>query len=343
MAGQALSILNTGMVSSVGLSAPAACAAIRSKLTNPSESRFMNSAGDWIMSQSVPFEESWRGREKLARMAAMVVEECLEDVPREEWEHIPLLLCIAERTRPGRVVNAEEQLYGAVCRMLEVERFGSSSSVVPHGRVSVAVALAQARKLLYGSSASAVLIVSTDSLLTAPTLKELDQQARLLTASNSNGFVPGEAAAGILVARPSSGITTLLVEGIGFGIEKVTVESEEPLRAEGLASAIKGALLDAGREMHEMDYRIADLSGEQYYFKEAALAVARTLRGRKEEFDIWHPAECIGESGAASGCAALVVANAAARKSYAPGPNVLVHAANDAGQRVVVVGRYGVP
>ena len=50
------------------------------------------------------------------------------------------------------------------------------------------------------------------------------------------------------------------------------------MRADGLATAIKGALADAGCEMHDMDYRITDLSGEQYYFKEAALALSRTLR-----------------------------------------------------------------
>ena len=34
--------------------------------------------------------------------------------------------------------------------------------------------------------------------------------------------------------------------------------------------------------MHDFDYRITDLSGEQYYFKEAALALSRTLRQSKE-------------------------------------------------------------
>jgi 3-oxoacyl-[acyl-carrier-protein] synthase-1 len=93
--------------------------------------------------------------------------------------------------------------------------------------------------------------------------------------------------------------------------------------------------------MHELDFRIADLSGEQYYFKEAALALSRTLRARKDTFDIWHPAECIGETGAVAGLVAFAVASAACRKGYAPGPNILCHAANDAGQRVAVIVRFG--
>jgi 3-oxoacyl-[acyl-carrier-protein] synthase I len=91
--------------------------------------------------------------------------------------------------------------------------------------------------------------------------------------------------------------------------------------------------------MFDVDYRIADLSGEHYYFKEASLALARTLHRRKEDMDLWHPAECIGEAGSVIGPAMIAVASAAARKTYAPGPNVLIHAANDAGERIAIVAR----
>ncbi len=123
--------------------------------------------------------------------------------------------------------------------------------------------------------------------------------------------------------------------------ESAHIDSEDPLRGDGLATAIRTALRDAGCEMSEMDFRIADLSGESYYFKEAALALARLLRSRKKEFDLWHPAECIGETGAVAGAAVLCVAHAAARKRYAAGPNMLVHLANDAGQRAGIVCRAG--
>jgi 3-oxoacyl-[acyl-carrier-protein] synthase-1 len=93
--------------------------------------------------------------------------------------------------------------------------------------------------------------------------------------------------------------------------------------------------------LHDLDYRITDISGEQYYFKEAALALSRILRQRKEEFDIWHPAECIGETGAATGIAILAVAAAACRMAYSPGPSVLSHCANDSGRRSAAILRFG--
>jgi 3-oxoacyl-[acyl-carrier-protein] synthase-1 len=52
-----IAIRASGLVTSVGLSAPAACAAMRCKLTNPSETRFIDSAGEWIMGHGVALEQ----------------------------------------------------------------------------------------------------------------------------------------------------------------------------------------------------------------------------------------------------------------------------------------------
>ena len=57
---------------------------------------------------------------------------------------------------------------------------------------------------------------------------------------------------------------------------------------------------------------------------------------RREEFEIWHPAECIGEAGAATGFACLAAIRAAHAKGYAPGPRALLHLANDSGARAAL-------
>jgi 3-oxoacyl-[acyl-carrier-protein] synthase-1 len=338
MSTQALAIVATGLVTSVGLSAPATCAAIRAGVTNPSETRFIDSAGEWIMGHSVPLKKPWRGRTKLAKMAAMAIDECLNDITREECTRIPLLLCVAERERPGRLEGLDDQLFLDIQQELDVH-FAPESAIVPQGRVSIGIALMQARKLIYERNAPRVLIAATDGLLSWPTLSVYERNDRLLTGRNSNGFMPGEAGGALLLSQPS-GAPELICTGIGFGMEHAHIDSEEPLRAEGLTRAIKAALLDAGCQMHDLDFRITDISGEQYYFKEAALALGRILRQRKEEFDIWHPAECIGESGAVAGLTILTVANAACRKAYAAGPNILAYMANDAGQRAAAVLRF---
>jgi 3-oxoacyl-[acyl-carrier-protein] synthase I len=332
-----IAILNTGMVSSVGTTAAASCAAIRAKLTNPVETRFVNLSGEWIIAQSVKLDLPWRGTVKLARMASMAISECLSVLGRNDWGKIPLVLCIAERERPGRVGDMDSELFTAIQGQLGIE-FSHHSMVLPLGRVGVGSALLHARRIIDEMHAPFVVIAATDSLLSSGTLRAYEQAERLLSPQNSNGFIPGEGAAALLVGHAERE-TDLVCTGVGFGTETSTIFDDSPLRGDGLHQSIKNALADAECDMRDVDFRITDLSGEQYYFKEAALALSRIMRVRKEEFDVWHPAECIGEVGAVSGVAMIVVAHAACLKGYAPGSGILCHAAADDGQRIAVVVR----
>lgn len=335
-----LAILGTGLVTSVGLTAAACCSAFRAKIANPVETEFIDSAGAWIMAHQVKLERPASGLSKLARMAALAVEEALQALSREQWRRLPLLLCVAEADRPSRMPGLDEQLLAAIQAELGAS-FASSSALVPHGRVSVALALAKARELL-ASDLPGVLIVGVDSLLSWPTLSHYEREDRLLTEANSNGFMPGEGAGALWVGAGARREPAMVCAGVGFGREPAPIGSGEPLRADGLTHAIKASLEDAGCQLHDLDFRVTDLSGEAYYFKEASLALTRTMRQRKEDFDLWHPAECTGETGAASGVAVIAAAHDACRKGYAPGARVLAHWGNDAGQRAAATFAFGV-
>ena len=330
-----IAILGTGLVTSVGLTTAACCCAFRAKITNPFETGFIDSNGAWIMAHQVSMDRPYSGLTKLAKMAALAIEEALQDLNKDQWHRLPLLLCVAEAERPGRMAGLDDQLLTQIQSELGVS-FAQPSALVPQGRVGVAVALAQARALLGSTDIRGVLIVSADSLLSWPTLSHYEREDRLLTEANSNGFMPGEGAGALWVGAVDGRSPQVLCTGIGFGREPAHIDSGEPLRADGLTQAIKASLADAGRQLHDMDFRITDNSGEQYYFKEASLALSRTLRQPKEAFDIWHPAECTGEAGAATGAAVLATARQACLKGYAPGRNILTHWANDAGQRAAV-------
>lgn len=339
MSARPVAITRTGLVTSVGMTAEQSCAAFRAKISNPTETHFIDSGGEWIMAHQVELERPWRGLTKLAKMAALVIEEALQGLPRAQWVGLPLMLCVAEAERPGRLAGLDDELFLKIQRELNVT-FAKASLVVTQGRVGVTVALKQARDLITQSGHARVLIAAADSLLSWPTLSHYEREGRLLTARNSNGFMPGEAAGALLIEAAAGGAGELVCSGIGFGREAAHLNSGEPLRADGLAQAIKSTLAEAGCAMHDMDYRITDVSGEQYYFKEAALALSRTLRRRKDAFDIWHPAESTGEVGATSGLAVIALAHAACRKTFSLGHNILAHMANDAGQRAALALQY---
>jgi 3-oxoacyl-[acyl-carrier-protein] synthase I len=334
---QPIVLLASGMVTSVGFNAPSTCAAIRCAINNFTETRFMDNGGEWIIGSQVPLEEPWRGLEKLVRMIAPAIRECLARAENMAAESIPLLLCVAEEERPGRLQGLDEQLFHDVQSELGL-RFHPSSRVVARGRVAGALALAEARRLIYEERMRFCIIGGVDTFLVASTLAAFEAKNRLLTSENPNGFIPGEAGAALLVGRPSQNAKEEVVcLGIGAGQEDATVDSEEPLRADGLVQAFKAAFAEAGCTIDDLDFRLTDSNGEQYGFKEAALAMTRTLRARKDRFEIWHPADCIGETGAAIGPCVLGVALAAARKRYSPGPSALCHFSGDNGERLALV------
>jgi len=334
--GFSLAITGVGMVTGVGLNAPASCAAIRCAIDNFQETRFMDSGGEWIMASEVPLEQPWRGKTKLIKMAAMAVKECLQHIQNIIPQATPMLLCLSEPERKGRVIDDDNQFFLDLEKELEMQ-FHKSSRVIASGHVSVAVAMRHARKLIYEQQLEQVLIVAVDSLLVGATLAHYEEHERLLTSNNSNGFIAGEAGAALVVERVKARKSQLVCVGLGFGVEKAHVYSEEPCRADGLTGAIKESLGDAGCEMGDLDFRITDISGEQYYFKEAALVLLRLLRTRKATFDIWHPADCIGEVGCVQAAVMLMVIKAAGEKDYSEGNNILAQLGDEGGKRAAII------
>lgn len=336
---QPVEIRASGMVTGVGLTAPSSCAAIRAGIARFQETPFVLD-GEGLYGSIVRLgEPPLKGRAKLLRMAAMAARECLDAVEERGRGAVHVILCLPEIDRPGRIDGLDQRFLAELRRDLGLGSSPIPPGLVVLGRVGGAQAVADAAALI-ADGLDACIVVGVDTYFTAETLTAYHDQDRLKTDDNVDGFIPGEAAAAVLLGRPQPGSGQLVCLGIGAGVEPAPIESAEPLRAEGLVQAIRGALQSSGRTYRDLDYRIADVNGEQYGFKEAALALTRTLRERKPRFDIWHPVDCIGEVGAAIGPAVLSVALAAARKGYAPGPGVLCHFSSDGGARAAMVLMY---
>ena len=333
---QPLAITATGMVTGVGLDTKSTCAAVRASIDNFQETRFIDAGGEWIQACEVPLEQPWSGTRKLAKMLAQALIECAQQ-GKVDLEQVPLIICLAEKERPGRVENLSNRVFFETQEELGI-RFHKDSKVVEHGRVGGLVAMRQAREMIYKEKAEHIIVAGVDSLITGPALRVYEEQDRVLTSQNSDGFIPGEAAAAVLVTAPkASDEKQLICMGLGFGVEKSTIDSEEPLRADGLTTAIKESLNDANCNESILDFKITDTSGEQYYFKEASLAFSRVDRTKRTEFDFWHPSDCVGEVGAAMGMVMVIVLKSACEKSYSKGNHVLAHLGSDDGKRSSMV------
>ncbi len=323
-----LDIVSVGMVTAVGLDAPSSCAAMRARLDGFQETRFIGSGGEWLVGAPVPLPRNWIGEKRMAHMAAAAICEAFEAVPEARGQ-APIMLCLAEEGRPGRPYRDDAALLRRIEEIVEIGP-DQRSRIVAHGRPSGHVALDHARRLLASGEARFVMIAGVDSYLTSSAVAHYLGQSRLLTPDNPNGFIPGEAAAAVLCA-PSGG--TVKLTGLGLGREQASIYNKDdlPLRGDGMTTAYRAALDQTGIEMSRLGYRISDLIGEQYWFKQTALASLRLLRGRHEFQDLWSPGESLGNIGAAAVPLMIGMAWTAARKGYAAGSPVLVEASNDAG------------
>lgn len=324
-------IRSFGMLTAVGGDAPSSCAAIRARIAGFEETLFSFDDAP-MLGASVHLNGEPRDGERLSTLLSFAVAECARDMAME----LPatLLVALPESARPGRPQPLDEFLIREVSRSTGLP-FASDSCVFPGGRVAGVDAVAHAVELL-ARGTQACIVAGVDSQLTRATLDALHQQGRLLTDRNSDGLIPGEGAAAVLMVR-SAVPGDLGVAGIGRGNEPAYVGSGLPLRGDGLVRACEQALAAAGRSLSDVDYRIADLSGPQHGFKEAALMVTRLLRANKDRFDLWLPSAFVGEMGAATVPLAMGIAAMAVRKNYAPGPVALVHVSNDGPERAAIL------
>lgn len=301
----------TGMVCSVGLSARPACAAIRAGIARIGALPYRDNQGEPIVGAALPgMDPDLRSEQRLPELLALAISDVMRaaEGQRVAWQQVPLLVGVAEPSRPGIRPQALQSLLAQLESRLGTSFHPSLSQVLAHGHTAVFHGLAVARTLLTRHPIPACLVCGVDSYLSARSLLWLDEYARLKTPENSDGVIPGEAAGALLVRSGPVATPLVHVHGLGFGQEAATVLSDEPLLGQGLAQAARGALTEAGLQMHDIDYRLADVTGESYGFKEQALTLARTMRVRKEALPLRHFADTIGDVGAAAGACAIALA-----------------------------------
>ncbi len=332
MSALAVHITGTGLVSAAGYDAAASCAAIRCKIANVTETAFIV-AGEPLFAAQISLPDDLRGHRKVLTLLGCAAAEALaEAVPADG----PLLalIAVAEADRPGALLPDDQALLTALAGDLGLT-LDPRSRVMRLGRWAGAAALYEARRELKQGQPR-VLIAAYDSLLTGAAVNHLAATGRLITKDQPDGFIPGEAAAALMLsATPATGSVRLA--GFGIGQESVLRGSEKRQRADGLSAAIRAAVQEAGRPMHQIGWRIAAVRGDQYDFAEDAAAMARTMRQVRPRFDSWTPMDCLGEIGAAAMPAVTVLAIHAFRRGYAPGDSVLIHLGGDGPERAACI------
>lgn len=332
------------MCCSLGFTAPAAVAALNARVNHFTESRFVGQGGRRIMAAQLHGVSVW-GAARLDMMLESVLTEirasrrlCVED-------ELSLLICCAEAQRPG---IDRQSLREHFLTFAQSHRFHSSSAVLSVGRGGIAQALLHASELLHRGVAAgrprAVLLVGVDSLLVAASIEHLLAQDRLLTHTNSDGLIPAEGAAALLLepATPSTAeeAQALCITAVAQATDTWQFGSDSPARATGLTQAVRQVLTAIHGSLADMDFHISGGNGEAWYSREVALMQSRCMQRKRESFPHLQPSLQLGDAPAAAPVQAIAwMADMMTRidPTHSPGRLALAHFCGDDDQRSAIV------
>jgi len=297
----------------VGFDAASTAAAIRAGISALHESdEYVDVEGAPIKVADLPLVEDVTDDEELEDRVASVArvareQRHTEGTPPQITGGAPLIHAVASRERPG--VRFEGENLELLASLAETARplVGEvSGEQIAEGNAAALTALEVAVRKLQRDPGRACVVIAIDSLLDERTLDWLELGERLLSASHgrNQAFAPGEAAACFVVedaaVASAHGRPALAeISGIATAREPLPRSSGRSSRAEGLSKAVSAALRAGVRDVGTIDAVLADLNGEHNRAVEWALTQVRCLGRHKHA--LWHPADCIGDSGAASG------------------------------------------
>jgi len=256
----------------VGLTAEESAASVRAGISRLQLHPFMvNGLGKPLRcARDGLLEAGTQGLSRLRVLATAVLEELRRKLGTLE---APRLLLVLPESRPG---FSEADALSMVEALTSDRGTGSWSPRVElggRGHAGVLQALEVAEQRLISGSEELCVVLGVDSYHDADSLDWLASQFRLAGEGARTGFIPGEAAAGLVLARSSLqrklGLVSLArVRGVGTATETRLIHGDEEVLGKGLARAIQGATRELKLPDEALDSVYCDLNGERYRTEE---------------------------------------------------------------------------
>lgn len=349
MASDSVVVVGIGMMTAVGLSTAETAASVRSGTMLFSETSLRDHRFEPFtlaeviedglpeLVQEVANAPGLTSREaRMLRLATMPLTECLPPLKAEAAA--PGLILALPETQTTLPLDAIRflQMLGQQSRSSFNLRQSSAAHV---GRAGGLTAIGQAADIIRQGKAEFMLAGGVDTYRDLYVLGTLDLERRVKSAVHLDGFIPGEGAAFLLLAGPEAatraGLAPLAsISNVFQAVEPGHLYSAEPYKGEGLAMAVAKFVSSgvAGAPIAEV---YSSMNGESHWGKEWGVSFIRNRAAFLPDHGIHHPADCLGDTGAASGPIMLGLAAHGLRDRYRRGP-CLVYCSSDRGQRAVL-------
>ncbi len=291
--------------------------------------------------RGAPVPLPWQGAHAWDRLAELVLpalDEALASaqLSRKAWTQVHVALGLrppGEGVSPaemGRYVLGAVQSDGA----LPPPR---ASHVRFDGHASGTIAIIDAVRALRAGERDCCVVGGAETFLDPAAIATLDRDFRLRSERSADGYLPGEAAAFVVLETAgraaSRGARPLAVIG-GYGLadEPHPHGSDTPSAAAGLCEAIRQTAERAGRSGGRpapAAWVVSDQNGERHRAREWALTVTRLQALLAPGLELWHPAENFGDTGAASVPLLVAMVVETLRRGCAPASEALLVASSD--------------
>jgi 3-oxoacyl-[acyl-carrier-protein] synthase I len=343
-------VLGVGITSAVGLTATETAASVRAGTMRISETPFRDKQFRPFVVAEVPEDglpplaETLIGlpdlttrEQRMLRLASMPLRECLAPL---SGTSVPVGLCLAlpecETTRP--LDRARFLQYLSLQMNGTFDPKGSDAS--HSGRAGGLVAVGQAVATIQQGVADFVLAGGIDSYRDLYVLGTLDLEQRVKSEANWDGFIPGEGASFLLLASARAaamrGLRPLAsLSGVAMGTEAGHLYSTEPYRGDGLAGVIRQLFAQAAPDAPVSEV-FSSMNGESHWAKEWGVGMTRNRAMLDPSHRLHHPAESLGDTGAACGPLMVGLAALGIAGQYRRSP-ALVYGSSDHGARAALV------
>lgn len=336
------SILGMGMLTPVGLTAPQSAASVRAGITRFAETSVYDKRFEPFTMSLLPDEAlpplhpelekavSLTSRQvRLLRLAAPALQEALIGDP--DGNGVPLFLGAPEHLK-SRPQPLNEGFFAQLGVQSGVGLDIAASKVIFGGRAAGLMALQAAMACLAAGKHSVVLAGGVDTYLDLYLLGTLDMEDRILGQAVMDGFIPGEGAGFVLLSSRESSFPKLSPVFTGF--EEGHLGSDEPYQGEGLATVF-AEILGSGAFEQPVREVYSAMNGENHWAKEWGVAFLRNQGSFDPSHGMHHPADCLGDTGAASGIILTILAAIGIGKGYRRSP-ALITCSSDLGNRAAV-------
>jgi len=339
-------VAGVGMITAVGADAEMTAAAVKAGVCAYQETEYFDKAFNKIKMALVPDEmladcldeELLRGdltskQARMLQLAKIALSELVSGIP--EGLEVPLFIA-----GPESVDSSELGINQLFIENLEsqsgIKIDKQSSRVISTGRAGSLSVINLAFRYFENSPQDYVIVGAVDTFYDKQTLDYLDKRGRLLCGPASDGFIPGEGAVFLLLSRLKNekDSETVCFYETGSSFEKGHMYSEEVYRGDGLSEACSMAINNA--DVTKIKSVYAPLNGESHFSKEYGVAMTRNRDALAVNVKTFHPADCVGDLGAAAGLvyAGIIASNIQADRALMP---ALICCSSDKGQRTAVV------